>query len=118
MKERDIIKAIAELDGWKLESYGPAGYGNLYWRVVAPDGVIKKADMCGEAWVKEVSICFYPPYLTSRDAIIPVIEKQPVKTQAAVGDELFKLRTMPMKFCPTASEFCEALLRATGKWAE
>jgi hypothetical protein len=77
------------------------------------------------------------PYLTSRDAIVPVIEKHPLEVKRKVVhivSDLFysskdeknqwynggwhvDCKAMACLFS-TPSQLCEALLRATGKWIE
>lgn len=58
-----------------------------------------------------------PPYLTSRDAIISVIEKQGEGVSETVKEFLIKQNVRPT-FLATPPQLCEALLRATGKWIE
>lgn len=57
--------------------------------------------------------------LESRDAIVPVVEKQGVTTQHKVFHELccMNLGTTGC-FLFSAKQLCEALLRATRKWKE
>jgi hypothetical protein len=58
-----------------------------------------------------------PPYLTSYDAIFPLIQKHTNFTQCRMGDWLFeegsKLKNI---FDASPRQLAEALLRATGKW--
>jgi hypothetical protein len=63
MKDQDIIKAVAELDGWtNLDRYiGTDRVSN---------GILKGTPPGQSGFIEEV-----PSYLTSRDAIVPVIEK-------------------------------------------
>ncbi len=110
MKNQDIIKAIAELDGWKPKYLSQESQG------LNP-----------------------PPYLTSRDAIIPVIEKKLSRhTCHSFFDALGLIAIVDWQDCDGApsyegdgsyfeqwvlfkakpSQMCEALLRATGKWRE
>jgi hypothetical protein len=132
MKPEDQIKALAELDGcsdlWVVMKRG------LYYRPQAKG----YTHNISEAWVCQYStakaeeylrgdepVTIKPapckPYLTSYDAIIPLIQKQPliVKQSVAVcfmkdggwsvGDDLISA---------TPSQLCEAVLRTTGKWKE
>ena len=97
MREIDQVKAIAELDGnWLGEEYPDKNIG----------GMVR-----------------YKDYLTSRDAIIPVIDKQGWETKRRIGRQLredFRLQDddeIPVLIlCRTPRQLCEALLRATGKW--
>lgn len=92
MKDQDKIKAIAELSGRK-EHYSGDGF-----------------------YVREGEPTYHrlPNYLTSRDAIIPVIEKQPIHIKQAIGE----MCSIYYAFEVSAKMYCEFLLRATGKWIE
>ena len=67
-----------------------------------------------------------PDYLTSRDAIIPVIEKQDYPIQFSVVDKIQwddSRQTFPMDsrlkcMFATPRQLCIALLKATGKYKE
>jgi hypothetical protein len=98
MKPELQIKAIAELDGWTLK--GTLGHSN-YPAFIHNDG-------------RKVATCNLPHYLTSRDAIVPVIEKQPLEVQHDIGERLQIYHAWKV----TAEMYCQALLRATGKWVE
>lgn len=115
MNEDDQIKAIAELDGWKPNGLG--GKDTLH----DPKGCT-----CFDG-----KGCYIPNYLTSRDAIIPVIEKQSfvMKTQVVDflcelmleeydGSDYVRQSDVPLLLCATPSQLCQALLRATGKWKD
>ena len=107
MKPQDIIKAIAELDGWKPNPIA----GGMYPPDLHPAVNINK--------VFELS-----PYLTSRDAIVPVIEKQDLVTKSnwlyILSDMVYHQHknTYLVSLFVTPSQLCEALLRSTGKWVE
>lgn len=111
MKPEFQIKALAELDGWtgvysgscQIVGYSPNS--GLLWDV--------------------------PDYLTSYDAIIPLIQKQSehVKKQLADflgeialpdydGSDEFHYSVLHYLICAKPTQLCEALLRATGKWIE
>jgi len=131
MKDVDIIKAIAELDGFDTKTIVP---------------------FQGGCWIerygdKQLIFCEPEKYLTSRDAIVPVIEKHPnadskeadhfmtrfqdellritypssakVKLSSYAVEELmvgcYALHCMVLA---NPSQLCEALLRATGKWKD
>ena len=115
MTPEDQIKVIAELDGWTDVKFYVLGH--------KPDGITALARSRSADYR-----CDLPDYLTSRDAIVPVIEKQSdevlidfirilledVLRQPHAGrytQQLSILLAIP-------SQLCEALLRATGKWIE
>lgn len=78
----------------------------------------------------------WKPYTTSRDAIVPVIERQPPAVLAECCRVLLELlkdywiqfdkdvdwssqiMCMMATLKATPAQLCEALLRATGKWKE
>lgn len=93
MKEELQIKALAELDGWDKE---PTPNTSNAW------GVIGKKPV----WNYRYQL---PRYLTSYDAIIPLIQKQPLDVIADVMVRVSLHNTTP-------AQLAEALLRATGKW--
>src|ERR1017187_9642349 len=107
MKDQDIIKVIAELDGFRdfkikvkpaITYYWAYQSGALNWEIL-------------------------PDYLISRDAIVPVIEKQHIGIKKRIVINLsMKLAAHPDRDCnlllATPAQLCEALLRATGKWKE
>lgn len=111
MNIKDQIKAVAELDGWKLNEFNRQVPPNLH--------PLNNAN------------CDYqfPPYLTSRDAIVPVIEKiiESYGNQLSFYTSLQRLvikqtdNPYSIEFsCITATpqQLCEALLRTTGKWKD
>lgn len=53
-----------------------------------------------------------PDYLTSYDAIIPLIQKQPPEIRA----EMFERTNGRVTIMSTPMQLCELLLQATGKW--
>jgi len=123
MNEQEIIKAIAELDGWtNIPMFGGSGfwYQNFseLTRDSAEHGTLKGAHA-------EYQL---PPYLTSRDAIVPVIEKQEYNIQLRFARALAKIcdadrwhekenyAMQILKSIPC--QLCEALLRATGRWKD
>ncbi len=58
----------------------------------------------------------YKPYLSSRDAIIPVIERQGnIQLIESSCVMKYKLRSI---LEATPAQLCETLLRATNKWIE
>lgn len=101
MKPEEQIKALAELDGWEWKSNI---HGVEVWH---PPGIAE--------WQYYDKL---PPvkYLTSYDAIIPLIKKlnQP---HCLVHYDNDPLQGGAM-IIPTPAQLCEALLRATGKWKE
>lgn len=104
MTDTEIIKAVAELDGWKF------GEGRMAAFCQPPPyefGVVTHDKL--------------PSYLTSLDAIVPVIEKQDEWAQRhfieALQDTTEEISVIKL-FLATPRQLCEALLRATGKWKE
>lgn len=111
MTDEQIIIALAKLDGYELQTRGDG----TYWHPVHNKYFLKHE---------------MPQYLTSRDAIIPVIEKL-VNTKDEVWNfsvNLSKVLTekdedyqelSPVDYITaTPKQFCIALLKATGKWEE
>jgi hypothetical protein len=89
MKEQEKIKAIAEFDGVEFKSQ---------WEFAHYD------------------VSYSKPYLTSRDAIVPVIEKQTDDIKGEISDWL--MTRAEWLITATPPQLCEALLRATGKWKD
>ena len=132
MKPEEQIKAIAELDGCP-EKYWWCPKCNEF---VRPDDVTYsechdvRSDGCGEG-VEGVDQ--FKPYLTSRDAIVPVIvkwcdtDRKEHKYEFELGETYYRLanqehRCFSMKsfdyITATPAQLCEALLRASGKWRD
>lgn len=113
MKEYEIIKAIAELDGWVDLAF----QGNY------PDG---EPQFSG--YHAGYSSVFIPHYLCSRDAITPVIERQIFNKKNGRFLSFLSHAINPSDEPPFPTplemivaspwQLCEALLRATGKWKE
>ena len=107
MTDQSQIIALAELDGWEYQ----------------PEGAWCKA--CykrGDSVVLPEQLDYY---LTSRDAIVPVIEKQSDgvqrKVAAALWSETFSrdlIGLIQSTIKKNPRQLSEALLRATGKWKE
>jgi hypothetical protein len=99
MKLEQQIKALAELDGWKQhEKY--------------PDVMCRGKQ---EAHIKSDNMqC----YLTSYDAIIPLIQKQSDVVKFRVLDSPDFMFICMRIINTTPAQLSEALLRATGKWIE
>ena len=110
MTPEDQIKAIAKLDGWDITP------PDALTAFMHPDEIDKRSN-----WYRDgVS---RPPinYLTSRNAIVSVIEKQPPKVLHQMYKHLcdwFDGESPENWIKATPSQLCEALLRATGKWIE
>lgn len=113
MTPQDQIKAIAELDGFVKHPKH-----NYYYR---------NGDVNGERLEDSFSrIEYAPKYLTSRDAIVPVIEKQQPEIQREIAKLLISyewnqeimLVDVINALLKPPPQLCEALLRATGKWEE
>lgn len=100
MTPEQQIKALAELDGkWRgMKEYeDDYAYIRSHGEVQSLWGMICKK---------------LPYYLTSYNAIIPLIQKQPLelRLKMTAGHKI--------SFMVTPSQLCEALLRETGKWIE
>lgn len=111
MKPEDQIVAIAELDGWSHKNYFENSFKDPMQKTSA-----------GMRWFKENRIERRPPdYLASRDAIVPVIEKQSDEVIGGICNRIsgaFNTGFTQWKnlILSTPTQLAEALLRATGKW--
>lgn len=116
MNDSKIIIAIAKLDGFKEHPK------HHYFR---------NDDINGERFHDSFKFPDHAPdYLTSRDAIISVIEKQGIHhqlemiewlaTQKLTGADRFsEVHNFALEILKaTPKQLCIALLKATGKWEE
>ena len=103
MTTQDQIKALAELDGWKQN----IDEAQLSWKETwsSPANNFKTYFRFTEL----------PRYLTSYDAIIPLIQKQDNETRCSISEWCHNNHHSPV-IMATPAQLCEALLRATGKW--
>ncbi len=119
MTDQELIIECAKLDGFSVV---PTGNGTYPFALKAPSGTV------GVGWTTEASAWSHmPPYLTSRDAIVPVIEKCCKTWQAqddfmgALNEELAASEHSSMgdiqwlTILSTSCQLCIALLKATGK---
>lgn len=103
MKPEQQIKALAELDGYAIN--GPS------------DDPTMPEDWCfdgkgNNCWFDDLE------YLTSYDAIIPLVRKQSWHIHQKIWIDLcFMLKSQHI-FIATPAQLCEALLKATGRWTE
>jgi len=108
MKDKDIIETITRLDGW-----------------VHLPHLRERPDLWSHPDTNRHCLTKDFKFLTSRDAIIRVIAKQPIPVQVNIGVLLREivcrdtscypdLVTTIMMVLATPSQLCEALLRATG----
>ena len=119
MTTQEQIIVIAELDGWVVTGKTNCnGDGKMY----SKDGNANFA----------MTIEFLPPYLTSRDAIISVIEKAiPVATAVGTAERMgdfvcYLANSIGDQYqdqyysliVASPQQLAEALLRATGKWKD
>jgi len=96
MTTEQQIKALAELDGWTETFWEQNDY---LWGFRA-----------GRSYSEPTpNKC----YLTSYDAIIPLIQKQPLEVRDRIAT-----KGGPISFMVTPAQLSEKLLRATGKWIE
>ena len=109
MNPQEQIKALAELDGWKFDSTDPEQDFNRW------------TDTRGVHYCQPLS------YLTSYDAIIPLIQKQDDEVICSILVSCYtSVSFSPEPRVPSAigyvratpSQLCEALLRAIGKRKE
>lgn len=115
MTPHDQIKALAELDGW--EFLKPHGHERNYWLWN------NDIPIAGDEEGFDAILHVLPPYLTSRDAIVPVIEKCLKDPQ--IAHIFFLITTQDMlqakyghPLFATPAQLCEALLRSVGKWKD
>jgi hypothetical protein len=114
MTDDEIIIEVAKLDGWTFGDRVTDKKTGISW------DVYRKGEQHGSIYVGTL-----PKYLTSRDAIMPVIEKQEnhVKVDLVhqLDDGLFN-NWQPSQvvavLLSTPRQLCIALLKATGKWRE
>jgi len=104
-------RLLAELDGW-TQTHNPKAIPDWNWCLK------------GKKWRQWHNL---PRYLTSYDAIIPLVQKLDEITKcvlldhlyitysAHIGGELDKATVWPMTFGLTPSQLCDAVLVATGK---
>lgn len=123
MTDEQLIIAVAKLDNWvREESEHPIFKSRIIWWIKHTG-----------TFERRIPLIELPPYLTSRDAIIPVIEKvvKPTKqitstrfsdilmnelegyTDTIYGD--FEIKQM---LFATPKQFSIALVKATGNWTE
>lgn len=132
MTNQNILIAVAKLDGKQPfycdGKHGTAMHGGSF--VTNNGSVYALTSDWYEKYIPYVED--YKPYLTSRDAIIPVICKQKIVVQQEVYRQLFAERfehstdqlsvrfTVSLEeiFHKTARDYSVALLKATGKWEE
>lgn len=117
MNPQDQLIEIAKLDGKRIIDRNN-GFVDTF---SDPDGYTGTTTK--EKWLQSL-----PDYLHSRDAIVPVIEKQPVQIIHKVVHEIWRMNHSGLSSNPTIhslscllttpAKLCEALLRATGKWKE
>ncbi len=98
MTNEDKIKVLAEMGGWKFHPDGVGHYqGELkFWTASKP----------------------LPPYLTSYDAIIPLIQTQDGEIRMLVCDYCLNVLGFGCYFDATPEQLSDALIKAVGKWKE
>lgn len=112
MTESEQVKALAELDGYDIICIGIGTPG--CYKLMRNGECLSKHDL------KKFAELHFPPYLTSYNAIIPLIQKQDGETKNLVEDYIEECPTMKTSFWydATPAQLREALLRATGKWKD
>ena len=114
MTPEEQIKALAEVDGWTCN---PANGFCAVVNSVLQTYLCRRSD---GTWTG------LPDYLTSYDAIIPLIQKLWKNDVITTDFNVYLTKAMNFPFQPrcieafeaTPSQLCEALLRATNKWKE
>lgn len=117
MTDEQIIIAVSKLDGWtECERKGYEGF----W--MPSDYVYDKSP-----YSKLKLLIELPPYLTSRDAIVPVIEKQ-ITTEELMekfgmclishNPKMTTVEFFKVVMFSTPRKLCVALLKAIGNFKE
>lgn len=118
MKPEDQIKALAELDGF------------TELKQTWDDDTVWFVGIKGTHWRHCENIHRVPFYLTSYDAIIPLIQNQCLGSERTEAEFVFQLGKAVMSsysqiqlvgftsLGATPHQLSQALLKATGKWVE
>lgn len=115
MTTEQQIRALAELDG--KCSHPQDQIVSEEWEDGNDGGTDWTCKLCKQD--PHYSPC--PAYLTSYDAIIPLIQRQTTKTHMLMFEIMCRrihAESYEVWFESTPSQLCEALLRSTGKWVE
>jgi hypothetical protein len=107
MKDTEQIIELAKLDGFCITETRTKGFYSC-----------NKDSFYIGGYTFDVISQRLPSYLTSRDAIVPVIEKQSKDIMFKMHRWLMRTHTEEFTWLAPASELSEALLRATGLWKE
>lgn len=117
MKEQRIIEEVAKLDGQLEIGSSQERKYNVFKEALGSRQCVMRTDdfTCADAYL--------PPYLTSRDVIVPVIEKQNYYTKEKMVESLWDKNKsfedmMIDSMTRTSLQLCEALLLATNKWED
>jgi hypothetical protein len=103
MKPEEQIKALAELDGLTLHTVNGVTY---CWNEERNKNLPPYDD----------GMMMIPKYLTCYDAIIPLIQKQNDHIKIRMDEAVRTHNTVSAMINLTASQLCEALLKATERW--
>ncbi len=105
MTTDEKIKALAELDGWSQEQVFEQSFSDPSKQVTS-----------GFRWCKGgVKLRRAPDYLTSYDAIIPLIQKQDIYIRNKVEDVIEETAPSCFWYDATPTQLADALLIATGR---
>ena len=104
MTREEKIKVLAALDGWERRNE-PEGSANPYAWWKNNDRYVS----CGEIFPS-----YIPSYLTSYDAIIPLIQKQPKEIRL----KMFEEKADRVSIMTTPEQLADALIKAVGKWRD
>jgi len=106
MNEQAQVKALAELAGWE----------DFVYSLNNSQGLGGTPPNWGDSDMRYHSC---EEYLTSYDAIIPLIQKQTQNISNRIYLSILERQEYGMHiFSATPAQLCEALLRSTGKWTE
>ena len=122
MTDKAIFLALAKLDGWEYhkclwskESGDPysAKFGYTGW-------LHKSVKWESLDWQNQKDITSAEPeppdYLADYNAIIALIQKQPIEIKRAIAQHLLMTQESFYMLDATPRQLCIATLKATGKW--
>ena len=108
--------ALAKVQGWKIENYGPMLAEFAMYRLMDPAGRIA----CDGQTNKETAMLQFrlllPNYLGDLNAIHALVHSQPEKIQKAIRFHLFVICGQMKSSIATAPQMCEATLKALNLW--
>ncbi len=113
MTTEQKIKALAELDGYSEVSDN----GTAYVKDMVENWEKHRHDCIVSEEREGMLIVNVLRYLTSYDAILPLIQKQNIGIRIAVASQIRSLGlAVGTAYNATPEQLADALLRATGRW--